>query len=371
VNRDRQSTMKHRLIASGIGLFVIVAVVGGVVYWQWPGVLPVPVVGPPPAEAVPTFSWNPRSVSEVIGQGQTKTIQVSFTASEDVSDVVVRVVPELGPYLTVSPTAFAHLVAGEATSLGLTVTLRATPEFGLIRGTVQLRNKRGATLSRPLSVTLRDLRSEPFAGLEVSPTTINASVPTSIRATIPIPDADLLPSDVTLHRVDKEGRVLIDLRALRDDGQDGDLVAGDGRYSALVGFDESTEGVVALMASARFHGQLHALTSSGQTISVLPFIADTGPEEFMRRAASMFKTAASVEEIVPLIHPNMEESIRQLLEDGVPLSDIGETLERSRLAWKRPPAAVFVAEIEAGPGEVFGISIVLEEFAGEWKIVSF
>jgi hypothetical protein len=149
--------MNHRLIAFGIGLLVILTIVSGVVYWQWPGTIPVPVLGPPPVEAVPTISWTPSSVFEVVGQGQIKTVQVSFTASEDMSGVVVQVVPELQPFVQVTPQAIATISSGQPVTLSLQVSAPPTSLPGPFEGTIRLiaGADRKGTLAQPLPATIR------------------------------------------------------------------------------------------------------------------------------------------------------------------------------------------------------------------------
>src|SRR5437899_11103985 len=116
--------MSHRTNKFLISIAIIAAVVGGVVYWEWPVIshpqrpeakpaaavdllrrattsilesLPRPTVGPPPVAAVPTISWTPGFVSQTILAGSSSTVVVSLVASESASNVIVRVVPELRP----------------------------------------------------------------------------------------------------------------------------------------------------------------------------------------------------------------------------------------------------------------------------------
>lgn len=147
--------MKHRIIAILIGVLIVAAVVGGMVYWEW-GAGPKPILGPPPAAAKPKISWTPASVTEIVGQGQSKTVQVSFTASENVSNVIVRVVPELQPFVQINPVAFASVAKDQNVNLNLTISAAATAPFGTFRGTIQLRSGSDPkkTFARPLLVTV-------------------------------------------------------------------------------------------------------------------------------------------------------------------------------------------------------------------------
>lgn len=170
--------MNHRFIAYLIGLVVILAIVGGGLYWQWPEIpadrgrtaapsgeaattsllelLPQPAVGPPPAEAAPPIAWTPTSINEVVGQGQTKTVTASFTSSQKLTNVVVRVVPELQPFVQVSPASFSSIAKGQTATVNITFSASATAQLGTATGTIQLRSGSGApkTFARPLPVEL-------------------------------------------------------------------------------------------------------------------------------------------------------------------------------------------------------------------------
>src|SRR6267378_2066726 len=105
--RGLPKQMNHQIISVFIGVVIIAAVVGGVVYVDWPHMrpreerpsasssattraststvdliktattsilesLPRATVGPPPAAAVPTIRWTPAAVSQIISPGETK-----------------------------------------------------------------------------------------------------------------------------------------------------------------------------------------------------------------------------------------------------------------------------------------------------------
>jgi len=162
--------MNHRVIRILIGVVIIAAVVGGVVYWEWPGV-PRLTVAPPPAEAVPTMNWAPTSVTQIIAPGESKTISVSFVASEAVSDVVVSVVPELQPFVQVSPSAFGGIVQGQTLNVSITVSAASSSPLGTFAGTVQLRSRVDPKkiFAKPLPVTVEVWQriTEPGSGVSL------------------------------------------------------------------------------------------------------------------------------------------------------------------------------------------------------------
>jgi hypothetical protein len=177
--------MSHRTIRVLLGVVIIAAVVGGAVYWEWPtlaprdtgadrldktGVytgpvellkrattsvlesLPRPTVGPPPAAAVPTITWTPGSVSRQVPAGGQQAVDIAFTTSEDLSNVMVRVVPELRQVVQVTPAVLGRVRTGQVVSLRVVMSAPVTSLPATLQGTIQLTD--GRTFARPFPVTV-------------------------------------------------------------------------------------------------------------------------------------------------------------------------------------------------------------------------
>lgn len=127
-------------------------------------VLAVIMLSPSPAPAQPVISWVPESVIENVTPGESKMISVTFTSLEDMTDVSVRVVPELEPFVRTEPTAFSALVAGQATNLSVIVSADANPAFGVYDGTIQLRTNKGLARLLPVDITVSVLPVPPDPG---------------------------------------------------------------------------------------------------------------------------------------------------------------------------------------------------------------
>lgn len=117
--------------------------------------------------AAPTFKWTPASLSQTVGVGQSKTVAVTVTASEIASDVTVVVVPELVPYIRVSPSSFQTIQKNVATTLNVTFAPAPSARVGTYYGTIQLTLKR--TLAKPLPVSITVTASTEPPGLPPDP----------------------------------------------------------------------------------------------------------------------------------------------------------------------------------------------------------
>lgn len=128
-------------------------------------VLVVVLVTPSSVPAVPVISWNPSYVADQIGTGQIKTIVVSFTSSEAAKDILVRVVPELQPFVQVNPSSILSIAKGQTANIKVTFSATKQSPIGAYRGTIQLRTK--GVLAKPLPVTIDVCRCVTAHGLSL------------------------------------------------------------------------------------------------------------------------------------------------------------------------------------------------------------
>lgn len=112
------------------------------------------------ATSSPVITWTPRSLEETVEAGTTETVPVSFVAAKDLSDVTVRVVPELEPYVSVSPATLSSVAAGQPITLTVEISSPVTAIPGTIEGTIQIRQSGQNTIARPLSTAVRIVWSE-------------------------------------------------------------------------------------------------------------------------------------------------------------------------------------------------------------------
>lgn len=105
----------------------------------------------PPSAATPSVSWSPSALSQVVTAGQSTTTTATFTATENAQNVTVRVVPEIAPYVTVSPSSFETITKGASYPVTVTFAAVADALTGLYDGTIHLLQGK-KTLSQPLMV---------------------------------------------------------------------------------------------------------------------------------------------------------------------------------------------------------------------------
>lgn len=102
------------------------------------------------------------------------------------------------------------------------------------------------------------------------PPAITVSTPTTIKVTSLITDANVLAGSVNVQRLDATGRAIAVLATLRDDGTNGDVLAGDRVYSGSFTLNESRLEPMRLRVSAALRGVLLRPVSMMSTIDVLP-----------------------------------------------------------------------------------------------------
>src|SRR5215510_3597541 len=76
-----------------------------------------------PAPSGPPITWAPAAVTVTLTPGAHTTRIVSFTSSQNLTDVIVRVVPALAPMVQVAPAALSSITKGQPTALTLTLAV--------------------------------------------------------------------------------------------------------------------------------------------------------------------------------------------------------------------------------------------------------
>ena len=114
------------------------------------------------ADARPNADWSPAVIDSVVYAGETTIIEVSMELTRSAENLSLWVVPELRPYVSISPTGIADVAAGEQILFELQISVDDAAEPQRVDGTVHLRSGK-ETIARPLPVSL-DLQWPSIAG---------------------------------------------------------------------------------------------------------------------------------------------------------------------------------------------------------------
>lgn len=216
------------------------------------------------ALADPTISWTPSSVEETLLLGQSREVPVSFSVAEDLSNVILRLVPDVEPFVKADPPAFGNLVAGQTVNLIISMSAPMSSPPRTIHGTLQLRSGSdpGRAFAQPLPITLHIATTPPpisVGPVTVEPSRVEVDSLTEVRVTAVVTGPDVIPGSVHLERLNLDGSVRT-VGVLHDRGTNADAVAGDGVFSVIRRFQERETGRIRLRVSATFGGRGRAFS---------------------------------------------------------------------------------------------------------------
>lgn len=118
--------------------------------------------------------WNPERITETLSLGEAKVIAVTLTADKELPRAVVRVSPEIIPYVSITPTIIGKIRKGTKTTLTVTVNIPTNSSATKVNGVIELekakqqdgrderdddsdsdeRGKKKKTIGPPLPVTI-------------------------------------------------------------------------------------------------------------------------------------------------------------------------------------------------------------------------
>lgn len=135
-------------LVSITGMLALAA--GGLVFIQQAR----PQGGPPGG---PTITWSVPELSETMFPGTSSTTTVSFRSSQNLSNVALELTPSLDGMVSVSPTTFPTITAGQTHQVN--VTMKAPPAFQKrsFGGTLHVKSedKPPRTYANPLNIGLK------------------------------------------------------------------------------------------------------------------------------------------------------------------------------------------------------------------------
>lgn len=101
----------------------------------------------------PSISWSPPNITINLAPGETASRDVAFVSSMPLSDIAVEAVPEIAPFLTISPQAVSLVPIGQFENLHITFTIPSSRRLTLFTGTIHVRIG-NATIPQTLKVTV-------------------------------------------------------------------------------------------------------------------------------------------------------------------------------------------------------------------------
>ena len=199
-----------------------------------------------PSAAKPPVTWTPSSVLEAVPAGQSVTVPVSLTASRNLTDMVVRIAPELQPFVDVDQPVLGDINEGETVVLIFTISMSAGALPETIEGVAQLRTESAPnkTFGSPLPFTIVVLE-QLFLNIgnpTVFPSEILTNTPADIVVRMKIAHPDVVSAEII--EVDEVGQYISTLGFLNDDGSDGDDVIGDEQYAGTIFVTEPSPGQI-------------------------------------------------------------------------------------------------------------------------------
>lgn len=163
------------------------------------------------AQATPPVHWNPDGVNAIVAPGGHTEVQVSLNAVEALGNINLRIVPEIDPYVDVSPSTLNNVKAGDTIQVHITIQAGTTAPLGLFDGTIQVRQKttkpgKGKVLARPLPVHVLIREEEGVAGVDADSNGVWDYIDQYITATYP--NADSLQSGLRQYAKAIQGGLL-------------------------------------------------------------------------------------------------------------------------------------------------------------------
>ncbi len=111
------------------------------------------MVSPP----VPRIAFTPKTVEVSTFQGGSRSLDIIFESTQDLSNITVFIAPELQPVVTANPEQFMSISAGTENHVHLTFSVPAGTPLGSIDGTLKLKQG-NRKLANPLPITVSVIR---------------------------------------------------------------------------------------------------------------------------------------------------------------------------------------------------------------------
>jgi hypothetical protein len=101
----------------------------------------------------PSISWSSPNITINLTPGETASRDIAVVSSMPLSDIAVEAVPEIAPFLTISPEAVSSVPAGQSENFHITFTIPSSTRLSIFTGTIHVRTG-NATIPQTLKVSV-------------------------------------------------------------------------------------------------------------------------------------------------------------------------------------------------------------------------
>jgi hypothetical protein len=214
---------------------------------------------------------------------------------------------------------------------------------------------------------LRLVASPDIGVTVVAPSTIIVNVPTGVKITAAIPDSSLIPNSVTLLRVDSGGQAIATLGTLHDDGLNGDVIAGDKIYTAVVTFTEPAPVQIYLQVSAAFRGMLRRTRTDAPSVFVQTADASDRAVQGLADELAAGDTIAALKRFVP--SDKTTGTLSKL--DAVSRSRLAAQFRSATLLSTAPDLKIYQTSFTAPNGSTLTVKFtMIANGTGNWVILN-
>jgi hypothetical protein len=201
----------------------------------------------------------------------------------------------------------------------------------------------------------------------VRPPGLIASEAADATVEILLSDSRVVPGSVVLQRLDARGNVMAILGTLRDDGTDGDAIAGDNIFALHSSLMEPAPGEVRLRIAAALNGGLGSVFSDVAVVRVAPF---TDPEEVLNKLVTDLRVE-DIESALGKISLTTTKQARFRTLTRESLARLADGVERRTLQKTTATLREYVGVWTDDNGAARELWITLARNPGDtWKIVS-
>jgi len=121
--------------------------------------LSVSTAAPPAVKSKPPAQWNPAALNAIVPRNGQTNVNVSLNALEALGNVTFEIVPELNPYIVLSPSGATDIHAGDTIPIRVTFRAGVDAPLRLFEGNIKVREEttrtgKGQVLPLPLPVYL-------------------------------------------------------------------------------------------------------------------------------------------------------------------------------------------------------------------------